>query len=84
MVATCAISSLPLTSRDISTSFSVTAATAWSIPRLSDIGLAPAVTCLSPSCTIAWARTVAVVVPSPAMSFVFVATSLASWAPRFS
>src|SRR2546428_4441023 len=32
----------------------------------------------------AWARTVAVVVPSPATSFVLVATSLASWAPMFS
>jgi hypothetical protein len=32
----------------------------------------------------AWASTVAVVVPSPAMSFVLVATSFASWAPRFS
>src|SRR4029453_11029963 len=30
------------------------------------------------------ASTVAVVVPSPATSFVFVATSLASWAPMFS
>src|ERR687895_670793 len=30
------------------------------------------------------ARTVAVVVPSPATSFVLVATSLASWAPMFS
>ena len=32
----------------------------------------------------AWASTVAVVVPSPATSLVLVATSLASWAPRFS
>ena len=37
-----------------------------------------------PSWTIAWASTVAVVVPSPATSLVLVATSLASWAPRFS
>ena len=36
------------------------------------------------SCTIAWASTVAVVVPSPAMSLVLVATSLTSWAPMFS
>src|SRR5580692_12305381 len=32
----------------------------------------------------AWASTVAVVVPSPATSLVLVATSRASWAPRFS
>ena len=32
----------------------------------------------------AWASTVAVVVPSPATSLVLVATSLASWAPMFS
>ena len=54
------------------------------MPFLSDIGLAPAATFRSPSRTSAWARTVAVVVPSPAMSFVFVATSFTSWAPMFS
>src|ERR1700749_472386 len=32
----------------------------------------------------AWASTVGVVVPSPATSLVLVATSFASWAPRFS
>src|SRR5690606_15394950 len=32
----------------------------------------------------AWASTVAVVVPSPAMSFVFLATSRTIWAPMFS
>src|SRR5262249_3053511 len=47
-------------------------------------GLAPAATLRRPSATIAWASTVAVVVPSPATSLVFVATSLASCAPRFS
>ena len=31
----------------------------------------------------AWARTVAVVVPSPAMSEVWEATSLTIWAPMF-
>ena len=36
------------------------------MPRLSPIGLAPAVTFFSPSRKIAWASTVAVVVPSPA------------------
>ena len=54
------------------------------MPRLRPIGLAPAATLRRPSWTIAWASTVAVVVPSPATSLVLVATSLASWAPRFS
>ena len=58
-------------------------AAAASIPRLRAIGLAPAVTWRRPSRTSAWASTVAVVVPSPATSLVFVATSLTSWAPRF-
>ena len=63
---------------------SLTAVTALSMPRLRSIGAPPAVTTLRPSRTIACARTVAVVVPSPATSLVLVATSLASWAPRFS
>jgi hypothetical protein len=54
------------------------------MPRLSDIGLAPAVTFFRPSRKIAWASTVAVVVPSPARSLVLVATSLTIWAPMFS
>src|SRR3954469_4194790 len=48
------------------------------------MGLAPAVTFLRPSRKIAWASTVAVVVPSPARSDVLVATSLTIWAPMFS
>ncbi len=83
-VATEAISSLPSTSRAFSRRRSLTAVTALSMPRLRAAGAAPAATLRRPSLTIAWARTVAVVVPSPAMSFVLVATSLASWAPRFS
>ena len=63
---------------------STTAATALSMPFLSAIGLAPAATLRRPSCTSAWASTVAVVVPSPAMSLVLVATSFTSWAPMFS
>src|ERR1700733_2587253 len=63
---------------------SATAAAAASTPRLSASGVAPAVTLRRPSCTIAWASTVAVVVPSPATSLVLVATSRASCAPRFS
>ncbi len=61
--------------------------TAWpaaSMPRLIAMGLAPAATFFSPSWTIAWPSTVAVVVPSPAMSLVLEAISLASWAPMFS
>jgi chaperonin GroEL len=47
-------------------------------------GAAPAATLRRPSRTRAWARTVAVVVPSPATSSVFFATSLTSSAPIFS
>ena len=56
---------------------------AW-MPRLMPIGLEPAATLRRPSRTSAWARTVAVVVPSPATSSVFLATSLTSSAPIFS
>jgi hypothetical protein len=69
---------------DIFFSSATTCSTACSMPRLRPIGLAPAVTFLSPSRTIAWASTVAVVVPSPAMSEVLAATSLTIWAPTFS
>ena len=58
--------------------------TADSMPRLRDIGLAPAATLRRPSRTMAQARTVAVVVPSPATSSVFFATSLTSSAPILS
>ena len=54
------------------------------MPRLSSIGLAPAATFLAPSRKIAWASTVAVVVPSPAMSEVLLATSRTICAPMFS
>ena len=60
---------------------STTTPTALSIPRLRSIGLAPAVTFFSPTPIIACASTVAVVVPSPASSLVFEATSLTIWAP---
>ena len=56
----------------------------FSMPRLISIGLAPAATFFIPALTIACASTVAVVVPSPAMSSVLVATSFTSWAPMFS
>ena len=55
-----------------------------SMPRLRSIGFMPAATDFAPSLTIAWASTVAVVVPSPAMSFVFWATSRTICAPMFS
>src|SRR6185369_8809415 len=61
-----------------------TASTAFSMPCLMTIGLAPAVTTRRPSDTIAWPSTTAVVVPSPATSSVLVATSLRSCAPMFS
>src|SRR5687767_586627 len=54
------------------------------MPRFRSIGLAPAATALRPSRTIAWASTVAVVVPSPASSEVLEATSFTICAPMFS
>ena len=63
---------------------STTFSTAASMPRFSAIGFAPAVTLFTPSRKIACARIVAVVVPSPAMSEVFDATSRTIWAPMFS
>src|SRR5665647_2265189 len=84
IVPTWAISFLPVVGTEIFLSSSVMAVTAFSMPRLMAIGFAPAVTFLRPSRKIAWASTVAVVVPSPAMSDVLVATSLTIWAPRFS
>ena len=59
------------------------AATALSIPRLRSSGLAPAATFFRPSLRMACARTVAVVVPSPASSAVLLATLRTSWAPAF-
>src|SRR5205823_6867756 len=53
-------------------------------PRFRSIGFMPAATALTPSRTIAWAKTVAVVVPSPAWSLVRLATSLTICAPMFS
>jgi hypothetical protein len=72
---TCAISALV---EDLPLRFlrsSDTAATAVTTPRLRSIGLRPAATALTPSRTIARARTVAVVVPSPASVLVREATS---------
>ena len=54
------------------------------MPRFRSIGFSPAATILAPSLTIAWASTVAVVVPSPATVLVFEATSRTICAPMFS
>src|SRR5208337_5589174 len=61
-----------------------TAAAAISMPRLRSIGFIPAATSLRPSLMIDAVSTVAVVVPSPALSLVFEATSRTIWAPIFS
>ena len=84
IAAVAAIWSLVSTSLADLSKVSVTFSTAFSMPRFSAIGLAPAATLRRPSRTSAWARTVAVVVPSPATSSVFLATSLTSSAPIFS
>ena len=71
MVPTCATSADDETFlARFSISFT-TAVTAMSMPRFRSIGFMPAATDLAPSRTIAWASTVAVVVPSPAISLVF-------------
>ncbi len=84
MAAVEAICSLVSTSLAIASSSSLTTCTAFSMPFFRPIGLAPAATLRRPSRTRAWASTVAVVVPSPATSSVFLATSLTSSAPIFS
>ena len=84
MVPTCATSAeVEIFFERASRSFTAAAA-AMSTPRFRSIGFMPAATALAPSRTMAWARTVAVVVPSPAMSLVFDATSRTIWAPMFS
>src|ERR1700761_1898735 len=65
-------------------SSSTTAVTALSMPRFRSIGFMPAATALAPSRTMAWANTVAVVVPSPATSLLLLATSRTIWTPMFS
>src|SRR4051812_37986668 len=83
-VATPAMAARPSTGVAALSRAACTASTAARMPRPSAVGLAPAATLRIPWCTRAWASTVAVVVPSPATSLVFVATLLASCAPRFS
>src|SRR6267378_751913 len=83
MVPTWAIMS-PLTSLWSFLISSTATSTALSMPRLRAVGLAPAATVFTPSRKMAWARTVAVVVPSPATSLVLLATSRTICAPMFS
>ena len=75
---------LPETVVAISPTWSRRATTAASTPRLMAMGLAPAAMLRKPSWMMACARTVAVVVPSPATSFVLLAASFRSCAPMFS
>ena len=82
--AVAAICSLDETGLACLNSSAITASTAFSIPRFRLIGSAPAATLRRPSRTRACARTVAVVVPSPATSSVFFATSFTSSAPILS
>ena len=84
IAATLAICSLPFTLELIFAIDSTAQSVAFFIPFLKMIGLAPAARFFIPALIIACASTVAVVVPSPATSFVLVATSLTSCAPMFS
>ena len=84
MVPTCATSADEPTFLARFSMSLTTAATAMSMPRLRSIGFMPAATDLAPSRTIACASTVAVVVPSPAVSLVLEATSRTICAPMFS
>src|SRR5215204_6012410 len=84
IVPTWAISSEVVTFFERDCRSLTTASTARSTPRLRSIGFMPAATDLPPSRTIAAARMVAVVVPSPATSLVLEATSRTICAPMFS
>src|SRR5215468_8404401 len=84
MVPTCATSEEAATGLARFSRSLTTALTAMSMPRLRSIGFMPAATDLPPSRTMACASTVAVVVPSPAVSLVFEATSRSICAPIFS
>src|SRR5262245_35635700 len=84
MVPTWAISFCSLVGLERPFSSPTMVSTALSTPRLSVIGSCPATTIFRPSVKMARARTVAVVVPSPATSEVFDATSFTICAPMFS
>src|SRR5688500_10441239 len=80
---TCAISLDVVVAFEAFFSSATRLVTALSMPRFRSIGFMPAATSLKPSRTMACASTVAVVVPSPALSEVLEATSFTSWAPMF-
>src|SRR6266849_651909 len=84
MVPTWAISSFEVTFFEFFCRSATMASTARSMPRFKSIGFMPAATAFEPSLTMAEASTVAVVVPSPAMSEVLEATSRTICAPMFS
>ncbi len=84
IAATLAISAWPFTAVLMPLIASIAASVAFFMPLRKTMGLAPAARFFMPSFTMAWANTVAVVVPSPATSLVLVATSFTSCAPIFS
>ena len=84
IVPTCAVSAWVVIFLLRFFSSSTSATTALSTPRFRSIGFMPAETALPPSRTMACASTIAVVVPSPATSLVFEATSRTICAPMFS
>src|SRR5688572_1236004 len=84
MVATCSFSRALSTGRDCARSASMAIFAARSRPRLMSMALAPAAMLRMPSATMAWARMVDVVVPSPTASPVRSAAPRSSCAPRFS
>ena len=84
MAATLAMCSFPFTFWLILEIASTAQSVAFFIPFLKMMGFAPASRFFIPALIIACARTVAVVVPSPATSLVLVATSFTSCAPMFS
>ncbi|CAB4805489.1 unannotated protein [freshwater metagenome] len=84
IAATWEICSLESTTLASALMLATAATTPASMPFFRLIGLAPAATLRRPSWTMLQASTVAVVVPSPATSSVFFATSLTSSAPIFS
>ncbi len=84
IVPTCAVSASVVIFLVRVASSATRAATALSTPRFRSIGAMPAATALPPSRTMAWASTMAEVVPSPAMSLVLDATSRTICAPMFS
>ena len=84
MAPTCAFSLRVATGRERARSASIARRAARSSPRLMSTALAPATTLRKPSANIAWARTVAVLVPSPTMSPVLSAAWRNIREPRFS